>query len=766
MVAGYFFARALMRKTILIALLLSLSAITHAVTGIPSGITDQVIYFDAVDSTDLVTPETGLSTFTVYRDRNGAGAAVMTTPTVAEVDATNMPGVYTLLLDEDMTIGSGNESEEMVFFITQADMAPVRLTVELYLRTADRVWDEVLTGATHNNPTSAGRRLRQVEQAFVHASGTIATVTNGHTFTLDSGAVATADYYIGDRLQLAEGTGAGQSRIIVGYTSGRVATLDSNYTTNPDTSTLYEIDAADVHVSVSDADLVEGFVATYTNTTTITLDSVADATTDFYIGELIIFTHGTGMGQAREITGYTSGRVVTMSPALVTALDTTTTYHIRASVSIPEIVDEVWDELLTGASHNISTSAGKRLRQAQESGQYEGGVVWIDTVNGAAGSVDFENGIQTNPVDNIADANTLSASLGVNRFRVVSGSTLTFAASQTSQFFVGDGLGSWTLALGGQDISGTTIQGAMVSGTGTGTTPFFLILCNIGAVTLDESTVINSCFTATLTLGEAGDYFFDSCFSGAAGTSTPSIDFGAALLNQNVSLRHYSGGIEVQNIGGAGTDNMSLEGFGQLVMNANCAGGTVAMRGTFTTTDNAGGAVTLSDDARFDVAQINSEADTALSDINLDHLLFLADADDVVDNSVIAMLANSGATADWSAYVNTTDSLMAIRDRGDVAWGGSSGDPSGIATTSALVGDDLNDLIYETEGGSGIQDGLVRAYLTSEYDVGTFTLRAFTRTDVNGEWGPIYLDAAAYTFTFEKVNVYGVSTQTATVPAP
>lgn len=99
---------------------------------IPSGVTDQYIYFVAVDSTDLKTRETGLSSFTVYRSRNGAAAAAMTTPTVNETDTTNMPGVYELLLDEDMTIGSGNDSEEMVFHITATGMAPVTRAIELY----------------------------------------------------------------------------------------------------------------------------------------------------------------------------------------------------------------------------------------------------------------------------------------------------------------------------------------------------------------------------------------------------------------------------------------------------------------------------------------------------------------------------------------------------------------------------------------------------------------------------------------------------------
>jgi len=61
---------------------------------IPSGVTDQVIYFVAVDATDLETRESGLTTFTAYRSRNGGTATAYTTPTVAELDATNMPGVY------------------------------------------------------------------------------------------------------------------------------------------------------------------------------------------------------------------------------------------------------------------------------------------------------------------------------------------------------------------------------------------------------------------------------------------------------------------------------------------------------------------------------------------------------------------------------------------------------------------------------------------------------------------------------------------------
>ena len=99
---------------------------------IPSGVTDQYIYFVAVDSTDLKTRETGLSSFTVYRSRNGGSATAWTTPTIAELSSSNMPGVYSLLLDEDTTIDSGDHSQEMILHITATGMAPVTRVIELY----------------------------------------------------------------------------------------------------------------------------------------------------------------------------------------------------------------------------------------------------------------------------------------------------------------------------------------------------------------------------------------------------------------------------------------------------------------------------------------------------------------------------------------------------------------------------------------------------------------------------------------------------------
>jgi hypothetical protein len=255
------------------------------------------------------------------------------------------------------------------------------------------------------------------------------------------------------------------------------------------------------------------------------------------------------------------------------------------------IADAVWDEVLTGATHNIPTSAGKRLRQVADIGVYEGGQVWIDTVNGTAGTASYENGTVDLPSDNIADATTLATAVAITRFKIAPNSNFTLASDYTGFNFSGDG--KWTLGLGGRNLNKTTIIHATVSGTCTSSDEPHFEHCEIGTVTLPACEIIDSRLRDTITLSSAGTYSFDHCVSGVAGTGSPVIDFGAAVGNTNLNMRHYSGGIRILNMGQLGTDNMSLEGNGALTIDATCVGGTIALRGNFKVTDNSGGAVTI-----------------------------------------------------------------------------------------------------------------------------------------------------------------------------
>jgi len=123
---------------------------------IPSGVTDQYIYFFMVDATDKTTPETGLSSFTVRRSRNGGASAAFTTPTVNETDVTNMPGWYELLMDEDTTLDSGDNCQMMALHITHAGADPAKVIVEIY-RPAVSAGETITvsSGAVSNVTTTA-----------------------------------------------------------------------------------------------------------------------------------------------------------------------------------------------------------------------------------------------------------------------------------------------------------------------------------------------------------------------------------------------------------------------------------------------------------------------------------------------------------------------------------------------------------------------------------------------------------------------------------
>lgn len=161
-------------------------------TRIASGVADQGFYFVAVDATDFTTRETGLATWTVYRERNNGTAAAMTTPTITEVDATNLPGVYFLLCDEDTTIDAGDETQEQVYHITHAGMAPVSKVVELYRPkiTAGNTLDVTSTGEAGLDFANVAIPDGPVPALGIVEGGTAQSATSTTLVGRASGAVA------------------------------------------------------------------------------------------------------------------------------------------------------------------------------------------------------------------------------------------------------------------------------------------------------------------------------------------------------------------------------------------------------------------------------------------------------------------------------------------------------------------------------------------------------------------------------------------------
>jgi hypothetical protein len=81
--------------------------------------------------------------------------------------------------------------------------------------------------------------------------------------------------------------------------------------------------------------------------------------------------------------------------------------------------------------------------------------------------------------------------------------------------------------------------------------------------------------------------------------------------------------------------------------------------------------------AAWDV-EVQSECNDALVSNSLDHLFASATGLEVANSSILARLVSKSATPAFTDYDNQTDSLQAIRDRGDSAW---------ITATSVTVSD-------------------------------------------------------------------------------
>lgn len=115
--------------------------------------------------------------------------------------------------------------------------------------------------------------------------------------------------------------------------------------------------------------------------------------------------------------------------------------------------------------------------------------------------------------------------------------------------------------------------------------------------------------------------------------------------------------------------------------------------GTITTVTNLTNAPTAGDLTAAMKASVNTEVDTALADVNLDHLAGTAASIPAIPaGTYIDQMMDDGT----AVYDRTTDSLQAIRDRGDAAWttGAGGSNPEVLITTTItnLISQQLFDL--------------------------------------------------------------------------
>ena len=245
------------------------------------------------------------------------------------------------------------------------------------------------------------------------------------------------------------------------------------------------------------------------------------------------------------------------------------------------------------------------------------GSIWIDTANGAAGTVVGVNGLPTNPVDSLADAVTLATATGFRAFsiRKTAGGPLTLTQSFDDWNFIGIGEGV-NIALNAQDVDGSSFSTIELSGIMNGR--IVARDCGLDGVTELEGTFFRCDIENSMAMPVAGGAIahFEECSSHVAGpAATPKLSVAGTLPN-DYHFRSYSGGIEIENSDHAGTVGSLDIVAGQVVLGATNTAGAVAVRGVTDLTDTSGASFTVTRTAALNLPAI---ADDVLEELISDH---------------------------------------------------------------------------------------------------------------------------------------------------
>jgi len=273
--------------------------------------------------------------------------------------------------------------------------------------------------------------------------------------------------------------------------------------------------------------------------------------------------------------------------------------NIEGDVLSPTtIVNEVWDEVLDSGSHNVVDSAGRRLWTTQDYGGYQSASIWYDSNNGFAGTTDEIAGTVGRPSNNLSNAFTVAQSKNLKQFFVNKGSSIdlsTYGGSIANYRFWGN---KWSLALGNKSIDSASFETCEVTGTGLVSSSLSRFTdCILNNVTIGPSDFVHCYFEDDFTIGSAGSFVFDDCFSSKVESNPLIFDMGLSVGATDVVFFNFNGNIQFNNIQAG--DSVSIYGEGNVTLDSTCNGGEIVIRGSFTITDNSTG-TTVTDDARID----------------------------------------------------------------------------------------------------------------------------------------------------------------------
>lgn len=257
-----------------------------------------------------------------------------------------------------------------------------------------------------------------------------------------------------------------------------------------------------------------------------------------------------------------------------------------ATFSYNLYTDEGENPIITlngGTSLLNNSDVGIVKTELDESLDYDG-TIYIDAEAVGSGAV-YPYGTVSQPVNNIQDANALSATYGINFYHVVTRETeLLLDADIPNKGLIGFGHDGVVRMVSGYDYEHLTVEKLTIRGDA-GDNHMHIEDCEVESL-LNFSGHLIDC-TLEGNLVASGTCVFKDCASHEFGEVRPSIAPSAGDLT--VAFRNYSGGLYVRNVT---SGNTSLGfGSGKLIIEPTCVGGYITARGMVLVDDQSAGTV-------------------------------------------------------------------------------------------------------------------------------------------------------------------------------
>lgn len=366
------------------------------------------------------------------------------------------------------------------------------------------------------------------------------------------------------------------------------------------------------------------------------------------------------------------------------------TFTMFANMIVSDVAGEVQIRIngtgLTSSSFDVDQVFVTKTDTSRSVG-YANGQIWVDTNNGVAGVEPFVNGVADKKKSlTWADALTLSPLVGITDFHIINGSTIQLTGNSDNFSLFGD---NWTLDLNGQSVAGAYFQGAHVSGVGVSSSEVHYEGCDIGTMSVQIGHFDFCSFDGTVTHTLAGDYNYHNCYSKVAGVGGPTFTKTAGQV-VTAQWRNWAGSMTDSGIQASDVMTISGEELGDIVLNG--AEGTVKLLGQYESrTDNRTGSPTLVEGAY-------QGSDVTAIGVKLDDI--------------------QGAT-----FSTGTDSLEAIRDRGDAAWTTGAGGSDRLLMVDTTIATLASQVNFTLTAGSADDKAYENLSIVVE-DVSTATQKA------------------------------------------